>query len=159
MMKLSAKWELTSPFTQAKESEITLFNKHVGSQAWWIIFFKAEKIVNPEKFLTKWEMDTKLFKEKVSKYYLVLIFLGNLNYRKKSSCERTRRLIVFKGFFCYILIFHCYCQDRSSIRLVHKRIDIMNIDFSPQKRLGYFLDGIFICNFDCKTFLSVKEID
>ena len=31
MMKLSAKWETPSPFTQAKESEITLFNKHVGS--------------------------------------------------------------------------------------------------------------------------------
>ena len=70
MMKLSAKWETPSPFTQAKESEVTLFNKHVGSTAWWNHLFQSGAGCEPRKFLTKWEMDTKLFEEKVSKYFL-----------------------------------------------------------------------------------------
>ena len=40
MMQLSAKWE-SQPFTQAKESEVTLFNKHVGSQDWWNHLFQS----------------------------------------------------------------------------------------------------------------------
>jgi hypothetical protein len=70
MMKLSAKWETPSPFTQAKESEVTLFNKHVGSTAWWNHLFQSGAGCEPRKFLTKWEIDTKLFEEKVSKYFL-----------------------------------------------------------------------------------------
>ena len=70
MMKLSAKWETPSPFTQAKESEVTLFNKHVGSTAWWNHLFQSGASCEPRKFLTKWEMDTKLFEKKVSKYFL-----------------------------------------------------------------------------------------
>ena len=41
MMQLSAKWESPSPFSKAEESEITLFNKHVGSQDWWDHLFKV----------------------------------------------------------------------------------------------------------------------
>ena len=70
MMKLSAKWETPSPFTQAKESEITLFNKHVGSTAWWNHLYQSGAICEPSKFLSKWEMDVKSFREKISKYYL-----------------------------------------------------------------------------------------
>ena len=70
MMKLSAEWETPSPFSQAKESEITLFNKHVGSSAWWSHLSQSGSTCEPRKFLTKWEMDTTAFKEKVSKYYL-----------------------------------------------------------------------------------------
>ena len=33
MMKLTALWETPNPFTKATESEVTLFNKHVGSLA------------------------------------------------------------------------------------------------------------------------------
>ena len=70
MMQLSAKWEAPSPFTQAKESEVTLFNKHVGSSAWWNHLFQSGASCEPRKFLIKWDDETRSFKDKVSKYYL-----------------------------------------------------------------------------------------
>ena len=70
MMQLSAKWEVPSPFTQAKESEVTLFNKHVGSSAWWNHLFQSGASCEPRKFLIKWDGETRSFKDKVSKYYL-----------------------------------------------------------------------------------------
>jgi len=70
MMQLSAKWEAPSPFTQAKESEVTLFNKHVGSSAWWNHLFQSGASCEPRKFLIRWDTETKSFKDRVSKYYL-----------------------------------------------------------------------------------------
>ena len=70
MMQLSAKWEAPSPFTQAKESEVTLFNKHVGSSAWWNHLFQSGASCEPRKFLIRWDTETRSFKDKVSKYYL-----------------------------------------------------------------------------------------
>ena len=70
MMQLSAKWETPSPFTQAKESEVTLFNKHVGSSAWWNHLFQSGASCEPRKFLIKWDGETRSFKDRVSKYYL-----------------------------------------------------------------------------------------
>ena len=70
MMKLSAMWENPSPFTTAKESEVTLFNKHVGSTAWWDHLFETGSNCDPKKFLMNWELDTKKFTEQVKKYYL-----------------------------------------------------------------------------------------
>ena len=70
MMQLSAKWEAPSPFTQAKESEVTLFNKHVGSSAWWNHLFQSGASCEPRKFLIGWDTETRSFKDKVSKYYL-----------------------------------------------------------------------------------------
>ncbi len=70
MMQLSAKWEAPSPFTQAKESEVTLFNKHVGSSAWWNHLFQSGASCEPRKFLIRWDTEIRSFKDKVSKYYL-----------------------------------------------------------------------------------------
>ena len=70
MMKLSAKWETPSPFTQAKDSEVTLFNKHVGSTSWWNHLYQSGHTCEPNKFLVKWDMDTEEFRNLVSKYYL-----------------------------------------------------------------------------------------
>ena len=70
MMQLSAKWEAPSPFTQAKESEVTLFNKHVGSSAWWNHLFQSGASCEPRKFLIRWDTEINSFKDKVSKYYL-----------------------------------------------------------------------------------------
>jgi len=70
MMKLSAIWETPSPFSIAKESEVTLFNKHVGSTAWWEHLFETGSNCDPNKFLMKWDLETKKFTEEVKKYYL-----------------------------------------------------------------------------------------
>lgn len=70
MMRLSAKWETPSPFTKAKESEITLFNKHVGSQAWWDHLKEAGENCNIEEFISLWNSELEQFKDKISRYHL-----------------------------------------------------------------------------------------
>jgi hypothetical protein len=70
MMRLSALWEPTSPFTQATESEITLFNKHVGSQAWWNALARDGGQVDPQKFFALWNADSEEFTASVKPYLL-----------------------------------------------------------------------------------------
>ena len=70
MMRLSAKWETPSPFTKAKESEITLFNKHVGSQAWWDHLKETGENCNIEEFISLWNAELEQFKDKISRYHL-----------------------------------------------------------------------------------------
>ena len=70
MMRLAAKWESPSPFSKAEESEITLFNKHVGSQDWWDHLLSSGENCNVEKFRSDWSIEISQFKKQVSKYYL-----------------------------------------------------------------------------------------
>lgn len=70
MMRLSAKWETPSPFTNAKESEITLFNKHVGSKAWWDHLNEKGENCNIDEFISLWSSELKQFKDKISRYHL-----------------------------------------------------------------------------------------
>ena len=70
MMKLSAKWESPSPFTQAKESEITLFNKHVGSTLWWDHLADKGPNCDVQGFLSSWDKQVEIFRDRIQKYYL-----------------------------------------------------------------------------------------
>ena len=70
MMKLSALWQAPSPFSQASDSEILLFNKHVGSQAWWDSLVAEGGQVDTQKFLSEWSVDTERFKTAVKPYLL-----------------------------------------------------------------------------------------
>lgn len=70
MMRLSAKWEQPSPFTQAKESEITLFNKHVGSLAWWKQLNTQGSAVGLDSFFSKWDLACRSFRSQVNSYLL-----------------------------------------------------------------------------------------
>ena len=70
MMKLSAKWESPSPFTQAKESEITLFNKHVGSTLWWDHLADEGPNCDVQRFLSSWDKQVEIFRDRTQKYYL-----------------------------------------------------------------------------------------
>ena len=70
MMELSAKWENPSPFTQAKDSEITLFNKHVGSTAWWEHLANSGQSVTPAPFMDRWERECKNFQTEISRFFL-----------------------------------------------------------------------------------------
>jgi len=70
MMKLSAKWESPSPFTQAKESEITLFNKHVGSTLWWDHLADEGPNCDVQGFLSSWDKQVEIFRDRTQKYYL-----------------------------------------------------------------------------------------
>jgi len=70
MMQLSALWQTPSPFTQASESEIALFNKHVGSQTWWNALEKEGGQVNTKLFLAEWNAYSAQFKNTVKPYLL-----------------------------------------------------------------------------------------
>ena len=70
MMQLSAKWEKPSPFVKAVKSEITLFNKHVGSMSWWNHLHTAGSSVNPRPYLRRWDADVKKFRSKIRSYLL-----------------------------------------------------------------------------------------
>ena len=70
MMQLSALWQTPSPFTQASESEIALFNKHVGSQSWWNALEIEGGQVDTRLFLAQWNAYSAQFKTTVKPYLL-----------------------------------------------------------------------------------------
>ena len=59
-----------SPFTQAKKSEITLFNKHVGSTLWWDHLADEGPNCDVQGFLSSWDKQVKIFRDRTQKYYL-----------------------------------------------------------------------------------------
>ena len=70
MMQLSALWQSPSPFSQASDSEVSLFNKHVGSQSWWDSLSKEGGQVDILKYLAKWDAESEQFKTSVKPYLL-----------------------------------------------------------------------------------------
>ena len=70
MMQLSALWQTPSPFSVASDSEITLFNKHVGSQSWWDALVADAGSVDTQKFLARWSLESDRFKSQVTPYLL-----------------------------------------------------------------------------------------
>jgi hypothetical protein len=70
MMKLSAKWESPQPFSQAAEAQSKLFNKHVGSSAWWSELSTKGAASDLDKFLREWSRSAQLFRTSVRKFFL-----------------------------------------------------------------------------------------
>jgi hypothetical protein len=70
MMKLSALWQTPSPFTEASESEVTLFNKHVGSLRWWSALTRQGSQVDVTEFLASWEANAEKFKKEINPFLL-----------------------------------------------------------------------------------------
>ena len=70
MMRLSALWQSPSPFSEASESEATLFNKHVGSTAWWTALLENGAEVSLDQFLESWIREVNLFQQKTKVYHL-----------------------------------------------------------------------------------------
>ena len=70
MMKLSALWQSPSPFTEASESEVTLFNKHVGSLRWWSALAEQGSQVDVTEFLASWEANAEKFKKEINPFLL-----------------------------------------------------------------------------------------
>jgi uncharacterized protein YbbC (DUF1343 family) len=70
MMKLSAKWESPQPFSQATEAQFSLFNKHVGSSAWWSELSTKGVASDLDKFLREWNRSAKLFRTSSRKFFL-----------------------------------------------------------------------------------------
>ncbi|MDA7822526.1 DUF1343 domain-containing protein [Opitutales bacterium] len=70
MMQLTARWQDPNPFLAAKESEATLFNKHVGSSDWWNYLVSAGRTVDPSPFLEKWKIQVSEFRKQTKPFLL-----------------------------------------------------------------------------------------
>ena len=70
MMQLTARWQSPSPFATAKQSEINLFNKHVGATEWWKHLSESGNSVDPDSFLIKWAREVSLFRKQTEKYLI-----------------------------------------------------------------------------------------
>ena len=71
MMQLSIKLEPSNPFIETQRSE--LFNKHVGSSAWWHALTQSKtskKGPNVDYFLKKWDRENAQFKKMVQPYLI-----------------------------------------------------------------------------------------
>ena len=70
MMQLTARWQSPNPFQMAKKSEITLFNKHVGSLAWWNHLTDKSTQLNPNAYLAKWVTEVSNFRKSTQAYLI-----------------------------------------------------------------------------------------
>ena len=68
MMRLSALWEFPSPFNSASEAEGKLFNKHVGSSAWWNALTSQGASISPDEFIDSWNEAARDFRIQNNQY-------------------------------------------------------------------------------------------
>lgn len=71
LMQLACEWnKKNNPFKNETESNINLFNKHVGSTTWWNAISTSGNKVNLNHFLNQWKKDSKQFQTWSKKYWL-----------------------------------------------------------------------------------------
>jgi uncharacterized protein YbbC (DUF1343 family) len=70
MMKLSAEFQGTNPYKNVPFSKERLFNKHVGSTAWWEALSTQGARVNVAAWVNEWEKQAFAFREKTKPYWL-----------------------------------------------------------------------------------------
>jgi len=70
MMELTARWQSPNPFLEAKKSEVSLFNKHVGSSEWWNYLVNADNNVNSSFFRAKWKNESIRFQDSIQPFLL-----------------------------------------------------------------------------------------
>ena len=70
MMPLSCLLEKKNPYSSAKSSRASLFNKHVGSSAWWEELSRKGGKADVPKFLKQWKHDAEEFQAWSAKYWI-----------------------------------------------------------------------------------------
>ncbi|MCZ6673754.1 MAG: DUF1343 domain-containing protein [Verrucomicrobia bacterium] len=70
MMKLSAEFLGTNPFSKVPFSQERLFNKHVGSTAWWEALSTQGARVNVAAWVRQWEKQAYAFRETTKRFWL-----------------------------------------------------------------------------------------
>ena len=70
MMQLSALWSDENPFKSTSSDERILFNKHVGSNAWWGAISNRGSDIRVARFIEQWEEKAKEFQQWSTKYWL-----------------------------------------------------------------------------------------
>ena len=69
MMLLSCSW-MGNPFAEASNGPALLFNKHVGSEAWWEALTKKGQNTDLKSFLSIWDRKAKHFQQGSRKYWI-----------------------------------------------------------------------------------------
>ncbi len=69
MMLLSCSW-MGNPFADASNGPALLFNKHVGSEAWWEALTKEGQKTDLQGFLGLWNRQAKSFQQGSRKYWI-----------------------------------------------------------------------------------------
>ena len=70
MMKTAAKWSTTNPFTFAPNDRANMFNKLVGSNAWWNAIRTQGSKVDVPSFLANWQTRDAIYQQMSKKYWL-----------------------------------------------------------------------------------------
>lgn len=70
MMRITCRLTGQNPFSSAPASEVDLFNKHVGSTAWWNAISSQGAQVPVERFIASWEVSSRRFQEQSRAYWL-----------------------------------------------------------------------------------------
>jgi uncharacterized protein YbbC (DUF1343 family) len=70
MMRLACKWSPRNPFATAPAEKIELFNKLVGSQAWWNALSRDGARVDVQGFLANWRRRAEVYQSEVRRYWL-----------------------------------------------------------------------------------------
>ncbi|MGJ3243130.1 MAG: DUF1343 domain-containing protein [Opitutales bacterium] len=70
LMRLAAAWSPTNPFAAATDAQRVLFNKHVGSSAWWTEISRRGADADVDAFVEAWSADARAFQERARRYWL-----------------------------------------------------------------------------------------
>jgi uncharacterized protein YbbC (DUF1343 family) len=70
MMRLACKWNTHNPFASAPADRIAMFNKLVGSQAWWNAISRDGARVDVKGFLADWHKRAEVYQSEVRRYWL-----------------------------------------------------------------------------------------
>jgi uncharacterized protein YbbC (DUF1343 family) len=70
LMRLACKWSPSNPFGNATADKVSIFNKLVGSHAWWTALRRDGARVDVEGFLADWRQRAVFYKQQVRRYWL-----------------------------------------------------------------------------------------
>ena len=70
MMPLACQLEKKNPYSSAKSSRASLFNKHVGSSDWWQEISRKGAKADVTKFLKQWKTDAEEFQEWSARFWI-----------------------------------------------------------------------------------------
>lgn len=70
MMQLTVRWTQGNPYADASVAQMELFNKHVGSTAWWDALVSEGSRVNVPEFVEKFTEQSKTFQEFSRRFWI-----------------------------------------------------------------------------------------
>lgn len=70
LMRLACRYRVQNPFLALNASDVSKFNRHVGSTAWWNVLRRDGARVDVEGFLRDWRNQARLYQEMTRRVWL-----------------------------------------------------------------------------------------